>query len=92
MTDSPVGRHYIVSGRVQGVGFRYAAWRRATALNLAGWVRNRSDGTVELVAGGRDADLDALEAWLWQGPRAAQVSAVERGESGEEPPPGFTIR
>lgn len=75
-------------GRVQGVGFRFAAARRAAELGLAGWVRNDDDGSVETVAEGPPAVLDAFVAWLHRGPRGAHVTRVEaareaaRGESG----------
>ena len=66
-----------VHGRVQGVGFRYWTGRKATALGLSGWVRNRHDGTVEAVfAGPPDAVAEMLAA-LRQGPRLAEVTGVE---------------
>ncbi len=68
----------VVHGRVQGVGFRHATARRAEALSLTGWVRNRWDGTVETVAEGPRAALDQFVAWLNRGPSAAYVSQVER--------------
>jgi acylphosphatase len=69
--------HLWISGRVQGVGFRFAAIDEARSLALTGWVRNTIDGRVEVVAeGGRDA-LKALLAWAHQGPRAARVTEVE---------------
>ena len=69
---------YFVSGRVQGVGFRYSAQRRARGLGLTGYVRNRADGRVELWAEG-DADaLATLDAWLRKGPPTARVEGVER--------------
>ena len=70
--------HFIVSGQVQGVGFRAATQARARALQLRGWVRNRDDGSVELLASGTAAALQALAQWLWQGPPAAHVQAVMR--------------
>lgn len=70
--------HLVVRGRVQGVGFRYSTVERARQLGVTGWVRNRADGTVELVAQGTEAALDALASWCRHGPRAARVSAVER--------------
>lgn len=71
-------RRYIVTGRVQGVGFRAATQDTARRLDLAGWVRNRSDGSVELVAAGTDDVLDRLTQWLHDGPAAARVDAVEQ--------------
>lgn len=82
-----------VSGRVQGVGFRYAALDEARWLGLRGWVRNLPDGRVEVLAQGEAALLDQLYAWLQQGPPAAQVTRVERAtETATELPHGFHIR
>jgi acylphosphatase len=67
----------VVSGEVQGVFYRAATQATARRLGLSGWVRNRDDGTVELVACGEEAALAELEAWLWRGPPAARVRAVE---------------
>ncbi|MGB6552283.1 MAG: acylphosphatase [Candidatus Binataceae bacterium] len=68
----------IVSGRVQGVGFRWAALDEAQRLGLAGWVRNRSGGGVEIVAEGDKDGLEKLALWARQGPRFASVSSVEQ--------------
>lgn len=65
-----------VSGRVQGVFFRSATREQAMRLGLTGWVRNLSDGGVEVVACGLEEHLAKLRAWLWQGPELAHVSAV----------------
>jgi acylphosphatase len=74
--------HARVRGRVQGVGFRWAACRQAEALGLRGWVRNDDDGTVETVAEGPPAALQSFAAWLGRGPRDALVSGVELTEEG----------
>lgn len=74
-----MAQRYFVSGRVQGVGFRYWTTTRAKALNLVGWVRNRRDGRVEVLAYGDKSDLDSLERDLHQGPEAAEVTTVEPG-------------
>jgi len=66
-----------VYGRVQGVGFRHFVNQQARALGLRGWVRNRRDGSVEVVAEGSRPALDALLAALYEGPPAARVRAVE---------------
>jgi len=66
----------IVSGRVQGVGFRYAAVGEAQELGLKGWVRNLPSGEVEIVAEGREDVLRMLAAWAHLGPPAAHVSNV----------------
>jgi acylphosphatase len=83
---------YLVSGRVQGVFFRASAAREAGRLDLSGWARNLPDGRVEVVACGDPAALDALCEWLWQGPPAAEVIAVQVEYWAEEPPPGFAVR
>ncbi len=82
---------FLVSGRVQGVCYRACTRDEARALNLAGHARNLPDGRVEVLAVGESAALDALERWLWQGPPAAQVKAVERTELPEQAASGFHI-
>lgn len=71
-------RHWIVRGRVQGVGFRYSARRQAQRLGLGCTAWNRDDGALECEAEGDEASLDALEKWLHQGPPSARVESVER--------------
>ncbi len=66
-----------VFGRVQGVGFRWFVRDRAEAMGLVGWVRNRTDGSVELVAEGPSEALTALLEDLHQGPRGAAIARVE---------------
>ncbi|KPF69325.1 hypothetical protein IP84_05425 [beta proteobacterium AAP99] len=68
--------HVIVSGRVQGVGFRDATQDMGQQLGLAGWVRNRSDGTVQVYARGEAPMLGELRAWLASGPPLARVDGV----------------
>lgn len=68
--------HAIISGRVQGVGFRYFVQENAYRLNLKGWVRNRWDGTVEVEAEGNQRVLDQLVQTLHQGPTSAIVSEI----------------
>jgi len=70
--------HLTIRGRVQGVGYRWWVVGEARALGLAGWVRNRRDGTVEALAIGDPAALDALAEACERGPRASAVTAVER--------------
>lgn len=67
----------VVRGRVQGVGFRAFTARRAEALGLVGWVRNRDDGTVELEVEGASAELEELRRHLRQGPRYGRVDSVD---------------
>ncbi len=69
--------HAKVHGRVQGVSFRYYTQRCATDLGLTGFVRNRWDGSVEVVAEGRQARLDELLSFLRAGPRGAFVTEVD---------------
>lgn len=68
--------HAVVEGRVQGVYFRATARREASARGLSGWVRNRWDGSVEVVAEGRRSALESFEVFLHQGPPSAQVTHV----------------
>lgn len=70
----------IVLGRVQGVGFRYAARDAASECGVAGWVRNLADGTVEIVAQGPADAVARMTAWAERGPRHSSVErvAVER--------------
>lgn len=67
----------LVAGRVQGVGYRYAFADHATALGLAGWVRNRRDGTVEACVHGAAPAIDQIIAWARKGPPAARVDDVQ---------------
>jgi acylphosphatase len=66
-----------VHGRVQGVFFRATAQREARRLGLTGWVRNRKDASVELVAEGEEAGIKDLIAWANRGPSAARVDRVD---------------
>lgn len=65
-----------VTGRVQGVSFRWYAQERARSLGVSGWVRNEPDGSVLLHAEGDDEAVDSLVAWCRQGPSMAKVSNV----------------
>jgi acylphosphatase len=67
----------IVKGNVQGVGFRYHTVARATELGLVGSVRNRWDGSVEVLAEGTDRSVRQLLGWLYTGPRWARVEDIE---------------
>lgn len=69
--------HVLVRGRVQGVGFRWFVREAARGLGLAGWVRNRPDGTVEVSAEGSDVMLARLRAELKSGPPGADVHSVD---------------
>jgi acylphosphatase len=69
--------HLVVAGRVQGVWFRGAMEEEARRLGVAGWVKNRHDGTVEAEAEGDEGAVEALVAWAHQGPPGARVAAVD---------------
>lgn len=76
----------LISGHVQGVGFRYAAMREARMLGLGGWVRNRRDGRVEMVFEGDARAADEMLAWCRRGPAGAFVEDVAvawEGPAGE---------
>jgi acylphosphatase len=75
------GRRFLVRGRVQGVGFRWFVEREAYILQLAGWVRNNPDGSVEVLAMGTPGQLAELRSRLQEGPRAARVDDVEESEA-----------
>lgn len=66
----------VVHGAVQGVGFRFAAGEAASACPVTGWVRNLSDGTVEIVAQGSPDAIARMTAWARRGPRFASVDRV----------------
>ena len=74
-----IGRHLQISGRVQGVGFRYHMCRVANELGITGWVRNRRDGSVEAMVSGTPDDVEKIIAWARRGPGHAVVAAVEIG-------------
>lgn len=80
-------RRYVVRGRVQGVGFRFYVEREAHMLGIAGWVRNNSDGSVEVLAMGTPHQLAGLRGRLRAGPRAARVDDVVESEC--KPVPGL---
>jgi acylphosphatase len=70
-------RRVVVHGFVQGVGFRFAVERAARSRGVAGWVRNRPDGTVEAVFEGEPEDVEALVDFCRVGPRGAEVERIE---------------
>lgn len=80
-----------IEGRVQGVGYRSWVERTATRLGLAGWVRNRRDGTVEAVISGDAAAVDEMIDRCSYGPRSAQVTGVEVSAA-PGPLQGFEVR
>lgn len=76
MTETHSAVHLLISGIVQGVGFRYWTERTAGQLGLAGWVRNLYDGRVEVVAQGPTSQLDRLVEQCHRGPTSAHVTKV----------------
>ena len=90
---SPSERWRLIErGQVQGVGYRAACCGRARELGLAGWVRNRSDGTVEVEAEGSAQALAELRLWCERGPASAQVSRVVVRQIGNTGADWFEIR
>ena len=75
-----IARRYVISGRVQGVGFRWYVMRRAQALKLRGVVRNLPDGRVEVVAAGSDEAVKRFEDDLREGPSLARVTDIDQSE------------
>ncbi|HTE45016.1 MAG TPA: acylphosphatase [Gemmatimonadaceae bacterium] len=84
--------HVVVHGRVQGVGFRWFVGETARRLDLAGWVRNKADGSVEVAADGNDSAVELLRSGLAKGPPGANVTSVENLEPLSDPlPKPFSI-
>jgi acylphosphatase len=81
-----------IEGRVQGVGYRWWTVDQAERLGLRGWTRNRQDGSVEILAIGEPAALDALQAACAEGPPAARVAAVRRSPAEDDGSEGFRQR
>jgi acylphosphatase len=82
-----IRRRVVVHGRVQGVGFRYSLARAADSRGVAGWARNRADGTLEAAFEGDPEAVESLVRFSHEGPRGAEV---ERVEVFEEEPEGLT--
>lgn len=89
---SRIAVRLIIHGRVQGVGYRYWVCDEARRLQLDGWVRNRRDGTVELVAAGPSEAMNQLLAACRQGPPAAHVTSVDRSDTDDEGLTSFEAR
>ena len=87
-----VARRFVISGMVQGVGYRAFAERSARQIGVTGWARNLDDGGVEVHANGTVEQLDDFEARLRQGPRWAQVRGVGVSEAAVSDDAGFRIR
>ncbi|MGW8392555.1 acylphosphatase [Pseudoduganella sp. HUAS MS19] len=86
-----MAKRLMIEGLVQGVGYRYAFAERATALGLAGWVRNRASGAVEASVHGPDDAVKAMIEWAHRGPSAARVSRVGVADDLQPAPPGATF-
>lgn len=87
-----IARHYIVRGRVQGVGYRYFVNHTANTLGLRGWVRNLDDGSVEVLAMGTPDQIAELTAHLHRGPRFSEVRSVEETEAAPVEASSFSVR
>ncbi|MFN4215428.1 acylphosphatase [Exiguobacterium sp.] len=87
-----IAKRLIVSGRVQGVGFRYFAQSTALAYKLKGWVRNLSDGTVEIHVEGEESNYESFKQALRDGNRFVGVEHIEETSSSQEGHRKFDIR
>ena len=88
-----IAKRVVVHGRVQGVGFRYAMIEAARDAGVAGWVRNRRDGSVEALLQGPAAAVDAVVGWSRRGPPGARVTGVEVVDGEADPRlAGFELR
>jgi acylphosphatase len=85
-------RRLVIHGRVQGVFYRGWSEGQARALGLDGWVRNRRDGTVEMLVSGAETAVAEMIARCREGPSAARVERIEVEESEEKPLQGFETR
>jgi acylphosphatase len=85
-------RRFTIRGRVQGVNFRWSCREMAGQLDLSGWVRNRRDGSVEVVAEGTEASLADFITWCGHGPPHAHVTDVEEHAEPPRNEVGFDIR
>jgi len=90
--EARIARHFIVHGRVQGVGFRAFTVRMAEMTGVSGWVRNRDDGAVEAVACGTPRQVDEFGGYLHQGPRWSEVRRVDVTEHAPVGSGGFEMR
>ena len=87
-----MAKHLRITGLVQGVGYRYAFEEEARALGLAGWVRNRRDGSVEAMVRGEARALERIVVWSRRGTPASQVDNVEVNEMDDAAVPDPVFR
>ena len=87
-----IRRRVLIRGKVQGVFFRDTTRRQAESRGVAGWVDNRSDGSVEALFEGDQDDVEAMIAFCRQGPRGAEVDGIEVSEEQPEGLTGFAVR
>ncbi len=93
MTDSSRNaKRFVISGRVQGVGFRYFVRQQALALRLAGWVRNLPDGRVEAFVEGSSSEIDSIEQRLREGPSGSHVEDLDISNAAPSLAADFKIR
>ncbi len=92
MNPQAIARHLRIEGRVQGVFYRASLIEQAERLGLAGWVRNRRDGSVEALVQGAPAAVQTLIDWAHRGPPRAQVSAVHVADAPVQALEGFERR
>ena len=85
-------RHYIIQGKVQGVGFRVFTKQKANLNNVLGWVRNLPDGSVECFAQAEAGDLESFETLIHDGPSFGRVDQIEKTEKELEEFSSFEIR
>lgn len=91
-TEDRIRRRVVAHGRVQGVFFRDSTRRRADAMGVAGWVRNRHDGGVEAVFEGDSGGVEALVEYCRRGPGRSEVERLEVTEEEPEGLSGFQVR
>jgi len=87
-----VARRYLISGRVQGVGFRYFTEDVARREGVRGWVRNLPDGRVEVAADGDAESVERFERWIRHGPRGARVDEFDVSDDVPGDHAGFSVR
>jgi acylphosphatase len=92
MPAEVVRRHVILTGRVQGVFFRDSVRRRAVTRGVAGWVRNRFDGSIEAVFEGPETDVIEMVVYCRQGPPDADVETMSNTQEEPEGLSGFMVR